>query len=541
MVVGVAAQVDDGALLDLAGLALTAEDAAAAGLGAGFQPVEGTPQDVAAAAEAAATGRGGATPDNVASMAEFLDAVGYRQGYYADLVAPREDDPSLTGLSIRSSFDEYADAAGAAAGFAFFADVEALTGVEAEEVEGTGTIGDDSQLVRYEGEDAATGQPWIGLGLDFRSGNLAASVIVFDWTGGEPDAGTVEALAEVLLARVEAARTGGGTTGGTAGTDEPAVEERPRGGVNGNRYTSPTYGFTLIWDDSWAVRTESSEGGVDALDLSNEASVVRFSTSKEYRGNLPLCSALTTSAVADGLGDVAISPATDAEGQVVAGGDDRRAWIVNIFTLTDEDGEERQLAARTKCRILEPGEADLTIVQLVSFDAYQAQFNVFANLLAALALPGDPGEVALPLSGEHIERGEAHPPYNSSPPTSGPHIGAEVAPWGVHGAPIEDEVQVHNLEHGGVMLQYACTCPEAVALLEAVADPATGYPNLLIAAPYPEMEAEVALTAWGRIWTMEAEELTEERVRAFVEAYVNQGPEQIPGETAILEEWRAGQ
>ena len=52
-------------------------------------------------------------------------------------------------------------------------------------------------------------------------------------------------------------------------------------------------------------------------------------------------------------------------------------------------------------------------------------------------------------------------PYNSEPPTSGPHL-PYIAPWGIHTRPIPNELQVHNLEDGGVMVQYNCECPELV-------------------------------------------------------------------------------
>jgi hypothetical protein len=53
---------------------------------------------------------------------------------------------------------------------------------------------------------------------------------------------------------------------------------------------------------------------------------------------------------------------------------------------------------------------------------------------------------------------EAHPPYNSDPPTSGPHL-PYIAPWGIHTEPIPRELQVHNLEDGGVVVQYRCATP----------------------------------------------------------------------------------
>src|SRR6266542_3471123 len=67
----------------------------------------------------------------------------------------------------------------------------------------------------------------------------------------------------------------------------------------------------------------------------------------------------------------------------------------------------------------------------------------------------------------HIAVGQSHPGYNSVPPTSGWHY-ANPAPWGVSRDPIPDEVQVHDLEHGGIMVQYDCptACPDIVSKLE---------------------------------------------------------------------------
>jgi hypothetical protein len=106
-----------------------------------------------------------------------------------------------------------------------------------------------------------------------------------------------------------------------------------------------------------------------------------------------------------------------------------------------------------------------------------------------------------------------HVAYNTDPPTSGPHL-PYIAPWGVHTRPIAPELQVHNLEDGGVLVQYSCDCPEIVARLREIVQ---RYDRYVILAPYPSMKARIALTAWTRIDTME--DLDEARVRRFVEAY----------------------
>src|SRR5262245_19903730 len=65
-----------------------------------------------------------------------------------------------------------------------------------------------------------------------------------------------------------------------------------------------------------------------------------------------------------------------------------------------------------------------------------------------------PNLVPPPDSPHIAEVTSPHGPYNSNPPTSGWHYGGGTAPWGVQPQPIPDELTVHNLEHGGVLIHY---------------------------------------------------------------------------------------
>ena len=73
------------------------------------------------------------------------------------------------------------------------------------------------------------------------------------------------------------------------------------------------------------------------------------------------------------------------------------------------------------------------------------------------------------LGNQHLPSGETlHVPYNTRPPTSGPHL-PSIARWGLHTQPIPHELQVHNLEDGGVLVQYNCRdCAALIATLEAI-------------------------------------------------------------------------
>ena|SRR3989442_1463038 len=123
--------------------------------------------------------------------------------------------------------------------------------------------------------------------------------------------------------------------------------------------------------------------------------------------------------------------------------------------------------------------------------------------------------VAYPSQGNlHIESVTTpHVDYNTDPPTSGPHL-PYIAPWGVHTTPIPRELQVHNLEDGGVLVQYNCECPELLAKLKAIVG---RYDRQVILAPYPGMKSKIALTAWGRLDQLD--ELDEARITRFIDAY----------------------
>jgi hypothetical protein len=149
-----------------------------------------------------------------------------------------------------------------------------------------------------------------------------------------------------------------------------------------------------------------------------------------------------------------------------------------------------------------------------------------------------PGKFVAIQGQTHIEKGTAHVAYNSTPPTSGPHwnIGGEApVAWGIYKEPIPDEAQIHNLEHGGVAIQYNCRdCPDLVAQIENFYNTWTPQHRLalfpastkVIVAPYPNMTTRIALTAWGRIDTMDSWD--EERAVKFIEAWRNKGPEAAP-------------
>ena len=157
--------------------------------------------------------------------------------------------------------------------------------------------------------------------------------------------------------------------------------------------------------------------------------------------------------------------------------------------------------ARRRRMLIVGWTAGAVAVLLVGFFAYQAS-------------PGTPGVRMADQGNLHIQtETTAHDAYNSDPPTSGPHL-PYIAPWGIHTKPIAKELQVHNLEDGGVMVQYNCDCPAEVEKLKAIVQT---HERHVILAPYPGMKTRFALTAWTRI--DQFDDLDEKRVTRFIAAY----------------------
>ena len=150
-----------------------------------------------------------------------------------------------------------------------------------------------------------------------------------------------------------------------------------------------------------------------------------------------------------------------------------------------------------------------------------ARRGVYVLLIAGL-LGGLGWWVFRPKPGTYVpSQGNAHVTsesvtfrYASDPPTSGPHSGGTVS-WGVHQQPIPKILQVHNLEDGGVLVQYHCSeCDDLVSQLR---DIVRRYPDKVILAPYPGMKSRIALTAWSYIDAFD--QFDERRILRFIEAH----------------------
>ena len=211
----------------------------------------------------------------------------------------------------------------------------------------------------------------------------------------------------------------------------------------------------------------------------------------------------------------AVAGARDGERGVAAGSDGARMRLDRHAGRSQRDEARRRSRQQRQLR-----RAALWSLAIVGVAAIIIASGLWLWRETADAIESQPGTSVPDLGNLHITEGTRSPTaYNSTPPTSGPHY-PFLARWGVHTEPLPDELQVHNLEDGGVVIQYRCDepCPELVEQLTAAGQPYLSSPHpYVVLAPYPEMENRIALTAWGRIDRFE--EFDEERIRRFIEVY----------------------
>lgn len=135
---------------------------------------------------------------------------------------------------------------------------------------------------------------------------------------------------------------------------------------------------------------------------------------------------------------------------------------------------------------------------------------------------------------DHTDDLNAKIDYNTFPPTTGRHY-EQWAPWGIYDEPLSQVQIVHNLEHGGVAIQYGPGTPSSTR--RELEDFYREDPNGLIVGPLPALRDKIALTVWtiddpendeqligtGRVATCTS--FDEEAFRAFLDAYRFRGPE----------------
>jgi hypothetical protein len=172
--------------------------------------------------------------------------------------------------------------------------------------------------------------------------------------------------------------------------------------TEGNTYTSPQYGYTVTWDDTWFVVEEES-GDFDLLTLTNGLTYANFAAGPDTSPSPE--SALAT-VVTGTRSDPTVSDFAslrDSAGNAIRESDERHAFAAFTFTQEFEDGSTDVLAAYMETRPVIAGSVYLFFSAYMPEEDFASERPQFEQLLGGLAIPGAEG--AAQGAGEQVVSG----------------------------------------------------------------------------------------------------------------------------------------
>jgi uncharacterized protein DUF3105 len=203
--------------------------------------------------------------------------------------------------------------------------------------------------------------------------------------------------------------------------------------------------------------------------------------------------------------------------------------------LAEQARRAQQQKAARRSNMLTAGIAIVVVVAVAALivnDRQASSTPVPAGVAADAAGCGEVRDFP-EVSREHIEVGQQHEAYNSSPPTSGPHYQVPADP-GFYPSPLPPEQLVHNLEHGQIVIWYRPDAPEGtIEGLQALVEQAnaraqaSGFVEPLLASPYDDIagDSNLVLTAWTRLRSCVS--YSREAIDRFRAQFQGRGPEQV--------------
>jgi hypothetical protein len=203
--------------------------------------------------------------------------------------------------------------------------------------------------------------------------------------------------------------------------------------------------------------------------------------------------------------------------------------------LAEQARKAQQRQSSRRANLVTAGIAAVVIVAVVALvlsDNAPTTIPVPDGVAASAAGCNDVEQFA-EQSRDHIDLGAEHDPYNSSPPTSGPHYGTPADP-GFYPNPLEPEQLVHNLEHGQIVIWYDPEAPaSAVDGIQALVENAnqraqsSGFVEPLLAAPFEGLGPgfDYALAGWRNLQSCES--YSRAAIDDFRAEWQGRGPEPV--------------
>jgi hypothetical protein len=165
--------------------------------------------------------------------------------------------------------------------------------------------------------------------------------------------------------------------------------------IEGERWTSPTYGFSVSWAGTeWQPDPEGTLTAVgperlDRVHLLNGVSSLYFEGATRYQGDLTACVAEEANLLAQETGVSEIRPYRDEEGvQLIADGPNSSAAA---FTLTLSIGDQEvELVDYVECRTLIPDQAVLIITLVTQPPVFDQELAAAQTVIDTIVLSEEP-------------------------------------------------------------------------------------------------------------------------------------------------------
>lgn len=169
------------------------------------------------------------------------------------------------------------------------------------------------------------------------------------------------------------------------------VAESTQSGIDGDTYESPTYGFTVEWDDRiWEVDAEEEVVGsgherLDRIAWYGEGSYLEIEARTAFDGDSADCLEDRIEAMEDDDTLVDAEPLEDrrghpVEGETEAGGE----YVAYVLTFENEDGSEQETVQYFECRILEDGESVLIFSLLAYPETYEDELEAAEEIFDSI-------------------------------------------------------------------------------------------------------------------------------------------------------------
>ena len=194
---------------------------------------------------------------------------------------------------------------------------------------------------------------------------------------------------------------GSSPAGTPAETPEAATPQASNEGIEGDTYTSPTYGYRLTWDANiWEAESRVGADGYNELRLESPSVSLAIWSGPFYNGDPAAC--LEGESDHFATDDPSVSdwePAEDANGEPIGGETAVAAYGVFTLTYSDpetEDAEPVELVDYIECRSLVEGESVLVIFATTTPERYNDSIEDVLRISNAIELAGD--DAATPAS-----------------------------------------------------------------------------------------------------------------------------------------------